>query len=369
MFNAAASFFRPYHLAAGLVLLLGMALIVWSSRDELVRGTLGLEHRLSGLREVTIETPAGPIPTLTGGSGEPLVLIHGFAGDKDNWDPVARYLNKRFKLWAPDLVGFGESPKDRGADYHIHSQAERIVAWADAAHIDKFHVGGNSMGGFIAGDIAANHPDRVLSAWLIDPAGVTGAQPGVVEKAYRENGTIVMAVDSRESYRKLLNLVFDDNPPFIPGFLEDALADQAIGDRVLRMQVFRDLADPAQPHLNELLPKIKAPVLLVWGQLDRVVDVSGVEVLLNVRPDIHTLVMPATGHSPMIDKPRQLATAFLKFQDSMAGGDRWLRGARNSTILTNDSTQSSGRTGAAAAQQTHMTYLKWLRRLAALVGV
>ena len=306
-------------LRACLTLVLATLLLAGcGTRDEWAHRALGVDRMLSSLHEVTINTQAGPIPTLTGGKGEPLVLIHGFAGDKDNWTRVARSLNDRFTVWAPDLLAFGDAPKDNGADYLIHAQAERVVAWADAAHLGRFHVGGNSMGGFIAADIAANHPDRVLSLWLIDPAGARGAKPGLVEQAYRENGSMIMVVDSNAGFRRMLGMVFNDDLPLIPGFVIDSMADQAMRDRALRMKVFRDLVNQDQPQLNDLLPKVKAPTLLVWGDHDQVLDASGVDVLRPVKPDMAVVVMPATGHSPMIDKPRPVAADFLRWQDSLA---------------------------------------------------
>ncbi len=313
-------FFRGLYFFRALVtMLLGTVLLAGcGTRDEWAHRALGLDRTLSSVHEVTINTQAGPIPTLTGGTGEPLVLIHGFAGDKDNWTRVARALNDRYTIWAPDLLAFGDAPKDNGADYLIHAQAERVVAWADAAHLSRFHLGGNSMGGFIAADIAANHPDRVLSLWLIDPAGVRGAKPGLVEKAYRENGSMIMVVDSNAGFRRMLGMVFnDDLPALIPGFVIDSMADQAIRDRALRSKVFRDLVNQDQPQLNDLLPKVKAPTLLVWGDHDQVLDPSGVEILKAIKTDMAVVVMPATGHSPMVDKPKPVAADFLHWQDSL----------------------------------------------------
>lgn len=293
-----------------------LALSGCGTRAEWAHRALGVDRLVSQVHEVSVHTAYGDIPTLTGGSGEPLVLVHGFAGDKDNWTRISRHLRGHYTVWAPDLLAFGDAPKDATASYLIHDQAERVVAWADAAHLARFHLGGNSMGGFIAADIAANHPDRVLSLWLIDPAGARGARPGEVEAALRKDGSLIMVATTHEQFRGMLDMVFNNHLPMIPGFVVDAMADQAIADQALRTRVFTQLTDQNQPWTSDLLPRVKAPTLVTWGDHDRVLDVSGATVLQQARPDVTLNILTGAGHSPMIDEPGRVAEAYLGWQAS-----------------------------------------------------
>ena len=88
-----------------------------------------------------------------------MVLLHGFGGDKSAWVRVSRYLTPHFRMVAPDIPGFGESSQDPSAHYGIVEQVERIDAFVHSLGLGTVHLGGNSMGGAIAGVYAARHPD------------------------------------------------------------------------------------------------------------------------------------------------------------------------------------------------------------------
>ena len=90
------------------------------------RSRAGLVHK-----DVTL-SDGTRIAYLEGGSGEPLVLVHGFGADKDNFTRVARWLTPHYRVIAPDLVGFGESTHLPDADYHYAAQAERVRAFVQA---------------------------------------------------------------------------------------------------------------------------------------------------------------------------------------------------------------------------------------------
>src|ERR1700710_1777563 len=89
------------------------------SRAGLVRKEIALAD---GTRMVYLE----------GGSGAPLVLVHGFGADKDNFTRVARYLTPHYRVIVPDLVGFGESTHRADVDYHYAAQARRLHAFTQA---------------------------------------------------------------------------------------------------------------------------------------------------------------------------------------------------------------------------------------------
>ena len=104
-------------------------------------------------------------------AGEPLLLIHGFGGNKDNFTRIARQLDG-YHLIIPDLLGFGESSKPMSADYRSEAQATRLHELLQAKGLaENIHVGGNSMGGAISVAYAAKYPKDVKSLWLVDSAG------------------------------------------------------------------------------------------------------------------------------------------------------------------------------------------------------
>ncbi|MFA9218707.1 MAG: alpha/beta fold hydrolase, partial [Sphingomonadaceae bacterium] len=163
-------------LAVALLLLL--ALMAYERLAPLAAAQQGLrlERWRSGLRLGQVQIPGFDLPYLEGGHGAPLVLIHGFAGDKDNFTRVARFLTPHYRVICPDLPGFGDSTRRTDASYSIAEQVERLRALLDQLAPGRVHLGGNSMGGFIAAQFAATYPERVASLWLLDAAGTEAAQ-------------------------------------------------------------------------------------------------------------------------------------------------------------------------------------------------
>jgi pimeloyl-ACP methyl ester carboxylesterase len=105
------------------------------------------------------------------GTGPPLVLLHGIGMARQAWDPVVATLAERFELIAPDLPGFGESdPVPAGVEPTPRALAGVVADLLDELGIDAPHVAGNSLGGWVALELAALRP--VASLTLLSPAGL-----------------------------------------------------------------------------------------------------------------------------------------------------------------------------------------------------
>jgi abhydrolase domain-containing protein 6 len=141
-----------------------------------------LERKASGLQEKTIVVNNLNIHYLEGGKGEPLILIHGFGANKDNWTRISKFLTPHFRVIAPDLPGFGESSKEPGNKYTIKDQSYFIKKFAEKIKISSFHIGGSSMGGNIAGYYAFLFPGNLKSLFLIAPGGVFSSEPSEMQQ-------------------------------------------------------------------------------------------------------------------------------------------------------------------------------------------
>ena len=119
---------------------------------------LRLEQRRCRLTARRVRVGDLEIAYLEGGSGEPLILVHGFGATKDNFTRVAAYLTPHYRVLIPDLPGFGDSFKPEHASYTIAQQVEWLNAFATALGVGRVHLGGSSMGGFIATLYALTHP-------------------------------------------------------------------------------------------------------------------------------------------------------------------------------------------------------------------
>ncbi|HEX7926810.1 MAG TPA: alpha/beta fold hydrolase [bacterium] len=289
-----------------------VAVVYFAFPDQLVEGGRWLRRYRAGLSAHEVTATGHRIVYLEGGSGEPLVLLHGFGADKDSWPPIARILTRHYHVYAPDLPGFGDSTRDPSANYGFAQQAERVEAFAQAIGLAQpFHLGGNSMGGAIAGVYAARHPERLKSVWLIDPAGVASARISPMLTAVI-NGQNPMVVASTDEYIALMALIFA-HPPRIPGRIADALARARAKNRDFDARVFADLR-AANFALEKEMQRCPVPTLITWGDQDRVVDPSGATILGSLLPRATISVMPGVGHVPMIEQPQATATAYLEFR-------------------------------------------------------
>jgi len=277
----------------------------------MARRWIALERARAGLRERRTDVAGFSMPYLEGGRGEPLVLIHGFGGDKDNFTRIAGALTSHFRIVAPDLPGFGEASRDAAARYHIDAQVERLRAFIDQLGLGVVHLGGSSMGGFIAAQYAATYPAAVRSLWLLDAAGATLARGTEIISRYIETGEMPLLVRREADYGALLRAVMH-KAPLLPYSMRRALACRAVADFTLHSRIFREIGIESPP-LDERYAAIRAPTLIVWGREDRILSPAAGEAMRQAIPRSRLIVMDETGHLPMLERPRATAADFLAF--------------------------------------------------------
>lgn len=239
-----------------------------------------------------------------------ILLIHGFGADKSNWPRFARFLTQDYHVIAVDLPGFGDSSKPANISYDVGTQAERLADFMREQGIGRFHVVGNSMGGHIAALLAARHPQEVLSVGLFDNAGVTAPHPSeLFERLLKGDNPLVLR--SVEDFPALLDFVFVQPPP-LPGRLRDYLAERSLQRSAFNGMVFQQLRERYIP-LEPELPKISAPTLLLWGDRDRALDVSSIDVMKPLLKKPSIAILRDCGHVPMIERPEETARLYLDF--------------------------------------------------------
>ena len=274
------------------------------------------ERSVAGLaRKETTLADGTHMVWLEGGSGAPLVLVHGFGADKDNFTRVARYLTPHYRVIVPDLVGFGESSHRTDVDYHYAAQAERLHAFVQSLGLARIDIGGNSMGGGIAMSYAAQHPAEVASLWLIDCAGIAAAPPSELAKIVTSTGENPLMITKESDYPAFLHFVMSD-PPWIPGSVMDVLARERIANQALERQVFRQIATDS---VDAAVKGLATPTLVTWGEDDRALSVGTVPVLKTLLPNAQAVVMPHIGHAPMIERPQESAEDYLRFRAQVDG--------------------------------------------------
>ena len=203
------------------------------------------------------------------GEGVPLVLIHGFGGDLDNWLFNIDALAERGPVYALDLPGHGQSVKTaRPAGLEL--MADTVLAFLDHIGAEKAHLVGHSMGGLVAGTVAAGNPARVASVTLISSAGL-GAE---INSAYIDG--FVQAAGRRD-LKPVLAHLFKDQSLVGRAMVDDLLKYKRL-DGVqdflaeLAGNLFRDGAQAAQ--VAAALAASGVPAQVIWGQADAVIPAA-----------------------------------------------------------------------------------------------
>lgn len=307
-------------LLAGLVTVLAaVAATLYFYPPALMASARLVETHLAGLSSQVVTAGELDFAYYDGGPklGETIVMVHGFGADKDNWLRMARHFSSRYHVVVPDLPGFGESSRPAGS-YDVGTQAERLADFIQALGVGKVHLVGNSMGGHIVALYAARYPERVRSLALFDNAGVTAPHKSELFDLLEQGRPNPLVVTRVSDYDRLMDFVFVD-PPVLPAPLKRYLADRAIANQAHYEVVFQQLVQRYIP-LEPELPKIQAPTLLLWGDKDRVLDISSLDVMKPLIPHASTVIMKDCGHAPMIERPAETARHYQAFLDSLATG-------------------------------------------------
>lgn len=302
---------RTWPKIAGAILITGLVfgLVVGTQPGLILDIAKRLERGRGGLAELTLTAADHDIVYLRGGQGPTLMLIHGFAADKDNWTRIAPYL-PGFDLVVVDLPGHGESERDPSASYHIAAQVERLKAIHDELGLGRVFLAGNSMGGHISTAYTVAYPEDVFRLVLLDSGGVTSPEKSELTQSL-EKGFNPLLVSDVEDFDRLLSFVFVE-PPWIPGPVKSYLAAQAVTHRPFNDKIWTDLRGTPL-HLEPLLPQVSVPTLNLWGAQDRVIHPSAAVVFQEGIPECRTEILANTGHSPMIERPEQVAALMVPF--------------------------------------------------------
>ncbi|WP_064791594.1 alpha/beta fold hydrolase [Shewanella woodyi] len=236
-----------------------------------------------------------------------LVMLHGFTANKDNWPIMSLFLRDKYRIIALDLLGHGESDAPLEADYSIEAQVQRIHEFITAIELPAFHLLGNSMGAQIAATYAALFPDELISVTLLDSAGIDTPIKSDMIKALNA-GHPHPLIDCSDPI-EYFDYVFGQSNHLPLPLKREHLARQA-DKHQLHHKIFNDF------HNSDLLPyldKIKIPVLIIWGEKDRILDKSSIKIMCPLLNQHKVCIFSGVGHLPMIEVPKKSAIEFKQF--------------------------------------------------------
>jgi pimeloyl-ACP methyl ester carboxylesterase len=249
-----------------------------------------------------------------GGSGEPLVLIHGIGHTWRGWKPVLPLLEPRFDVLAVDLPGFGHSPPlPPGTEPRPEALADAVERAMDEAGFDGAHIAGNSLGGWIALELARR--GRALSVTAISPVGLQHKR----ERGWGRNMLRVMHWGARNL--RAPDALLRTAPGRIvfagPVVARPWRLDAGDFPEVLRLFADSPGFHATLPHTFDGQPRgleaIDVPVLVLWGTLDLLLLPRQGRRFERLIPNAELRYVKGVGHIPMSDDPELLADAIRDF--------------------------------------------------------
>lgn len=247
---------------------------------------------------------AGGVQTsyLEAGAGEPVVMLHGSGPGVSamaNWQHNIGALAQRFRVLAPDIVGFGATQRPDDVVYSLRTWTDQIWAFLDTLGIEKTAIVGNSLGGRIALQMATDCPDRITKMVLMGAPGVgmTLTDGLTALRAYEP---------SHDAMRDLLRNYFVVDPAMITDELVAIRYEASIADGAYdayRAMFFDPRHTGSQLGITEdEVRAIATPALLVHGREDRVVPMQVSVTMLGLLPNADLHVFSACGHWTQIER-------------------------------------------------------------------
>ncbi len=273
-----------------------------------------VERARSDVEEVRLPAGGGELSALyrEGEAGPPVLMLHGFASQKEVWLRFIRELPEDRTVIAVDIPGHGESLDYGGPDYvyDIYGLTQAVVDLLDDLPYEQVHVVGTSLGGAVSLATALNRPDKVLSVGLYNPAGAREAETDVIRNAISGGNNPLIARD-REAMDALIELIFYEAPA-MPWPVRSMLTRYHAERADMHQRIWDDLWAQRE-EIAPILKQISQPVLLVWGEQDRIFDVSGVEVFETHLRDVRTFIVPDAGHTVILEEAEDAARWYTEF--------------------------------------------------------
>jgi pimeloyl-ACP methyl ester carboxylesterase len=272
------------------------------------------------------------------GAGPPLVAIHGFPSASWDWHPTWPELTRRFRVVAPDMIGFGWSDKPRDYAYSIVDQATLHEELLASLGVTRTHVLAHDYGDSVAQELLARHEERARrgGAGLVIES-ICFLNGGIFPEAHRPRtiqkllagplGPVVGRITSKRAFSSGMTAVFGPSTPPSRELLDElwSLFRHADGHRVVhRLIGYMAERRAHRERWVDALLTTKVPTRLVDGALD---PVSGAHLVARYRelaPGADIVVLPNIGHYPQVEDPVGVMKAFFEFHDRIVVqlGDR-----------------------------------------------
>jgi pimeloyl-ACP methyl ester carboxylesterase len=258
----------------------------------------------------------GPTDASAAG-GEPVVLVHGLGGQWQNWlENIPRVARER-RVVALDLPGFGlsEPPPD---EISIPGYGRSVDSLCEHLGLGEVAVVGNSMGGFIAAEVAIQFPPRVSRLVLVSAAGISSIETARAPILTLGRIAQALATYSAARHRSLAARPLSRDLTLAlvarhPRRLRADLAYEGFFKGVGKPGFQQALRASLNYDFRERLPDVRCPTLIVWGENDSIIPVRDAHEYERLIPDSRKVVMRDTGHIAMAERPTAFNDLLMGF--------------------------------------------------------
>lgn len=268
-----------------------------------------------------VEVDGTPINYVDVGSGgeQPVVLVHGLGGQWQNWlENIPRLAQDR-RVIAMDLPGFGLSPEpDDDEEITIPRYGRCVNALCDKLELGEVDLVGNSMGGYIAAEVAIQFPERVSRLVLVSAAGISSAETLQAPILTLGRVATAIATNTAARYRHLAARRWTRHISLAlvaryPGRLKPDLAYEGFFKGAGKGGFDDALRASLEYDFRDRLPEVKVPTLIVWGEKDSIIPVRDADEFERLIEDSRKIVMKDTGHIPMAERPNAFNDVLVEF--------------------------------------------------------
>ncbi|MBZ5722787.1 MAG: alpha/beta hydrolase [Acidobacteriia bacterium] len=291
-------------LIALVILVVALGLTLWRAPLWVAERLTQFQLLRAAIHSRSMVIDGNDVHYIEGGSGQPIVLIHGLGSQaQQDWVALAPYLVRAgYHVYALDLLGYGQSAKPADRTYSIPEEAKFVESFLNANHLDTVALGGVSMGGWIASTVALDQPQRVTRLMLFDSAGMwfkLSFDPAL------------FTPQTSQQVNQLMALVTPD-PPALPEFVKaDFIRRMKRDGWVVRRALVSMMA--GGDELDEKFSALKMPMLIVWGKEDTLTPLSLAESMHRAAPQSVLVVYGDCGHIAVVTCMDRIAPTALDF--------------------------------------------------------
>jgi pimeloyl-ACP methyl ester carboxylesterase len=254
----------------------------------------------------------------SGDDEEPAVLVHGLGGQWQNWlENIPRLALDR-RVVAMDLPGFGLTPEPADEKITIPGYGRCVNALCEKLGLETVELVGNSMGGFVAAEVAIQFPERVNRLVLVSAAGISSAETLAAPILTFGRVATAIATNSAARYRSLAARAVTRHFSLLlvarhPRLLKADLAYEGFFKGAGKPGFDDALRASLDYDFRDRLPEVRVPTLIVWGEKDSIIPVRDADEFERLIEDSRKLVMKDTGHIPMAERPQAFNDVLVEF--------------------------------------------------------